>query len=153
MAHDQIGSSPQCRISGEAGKSVRAAALERNGEMRGGRLHTLDCIGLGKYCLHPLDFESRVGQAVQRIQPKVRKSGGELELLSIENDVVHVHLQVVGHACGSTRKTLKSLVEDALYEAAPDMESLLVKGLDEPGSSGFVPLGKLRGVIAAALDS
>jgi Fe-S cluster biogenesis protein NfuA len=102
------------------------------------------------YGLHPLDFETRVTQAVERVNPKVRKGGGELELLGVETGVVRVHLAVVGHACGSTGKTLKALVEDALYEAAPDMESLLVEGLDEPGSSGFVPLGKLGGVVAAA---
>ena len=102
------------------------------------------------YGLHPLDFETRVTQAVERVNPKVRKGGGELELLGVESGVVRVHLSVVGHACGSTGKTLKALVEDALYEAAPDMESLLVEGLDEPGSSGFVPLGKLGGVVAAA---
>jgi hypothetical protein len=43
------------------------------------------------------------------------------------------------------------MVEDALYEAAPDMNRLLIAGLDEPtGSSGFVPLGKLGSAIAAA---
>ena len=43
------------------------------------------------------------------------------------------------------------MVEDALYEAAPDLNQLLIEGLEEQaGSSGFVPLGKLGGVIAAA---
>ena len=42
------------------------------------------------------------------------------------------------------------MVEDALYEAAPDMNSLLIEGLEEQaGSSGFVPLGKLGGVMRA----
>jgi Fe-S cluster biogenesis protein NfuA len=102
------------------------------------------------YGLHPLDFESRVAQAVEKIQPQVRKGGGELELLGIEGGVVRVQLQLTGHACGSTGKTLQKLVEDAFYEAAPDLESLVVEGLEEPGSSGFVPLGKLSGVTAAA---
>lgn len=103
------------------------------------------------YGLHPLDFESRVGQAVERVRPQVRKGGGELELLGMEGGIVRLHLQVTGHACGSTGKTLKKLVEDALYEAAPDVNRLLIEGLEEQdGSSGFVPLGKLGGVIAAA---
>ena len=43
-------------------------------------------------------------------------------------------------------------MEDFLYEAAPDMNQLLIEGLEEgEGSSGFVPLGKLGGVIAPAL--
>jgi Fe-S cluster biogenesis protein NfuA len=103
------------------------------------------------YGLHPLDFEGRVTQAVERVQPRVRKGGGELELLGIEGATVRLQIQVTGHACGSTGKTLKAMVEDAMYEAAPDMNGLLIVGLDEPaGSSGFVPLGKLGNAIAAA---
>jgi len=102
------------------------------------------------YGLHPLDVESRVAQAVDRVRPQVRKGGGELDLLGIEAGVVRLQLQVTGHGCSSTGKTLKKLVEDALYEAAPDMNRLVIEGLEEPaGSSGFVPLGKLGGVIAA----
>jgi Fe-S cluster biogenesis protein NfuA len=103
------------------------------------------------YGLHPLDLESRVAQAVEKIRPKVRKGGGELELLSMKSGVVRLHLQVTGHSCGSTGKTLKAMVEEAMYEAAPDLSQLLIEGLEEPaGSGGFVPLGKLGGVIASS---
>jgi Fe-S cluster biogenesis protein NfuA len=105
------------------------------------------------YGLHPLDVESRVAQAVERVRPHVRKGGGELDLLGIEAGIVRLQLQVTGHGCGSTGKTLKKLVEDVLYEAAPDMNRLIIEGLEEPsGSSGFVPLGKLGGVIAAVRE-
>ncbi len=122
-------------------------------------LRTIDDLGrdplvsslLVLYGLHPLDFESRVEQAVEKIRPQVRKGGGELELISLDGNVVRLKLQVSGHACGSTTKTLQALVEGALYEAAPDMHSLSIEGLeDEAGSSGFVPLDKLGGVIATA---
>src|ERR1700730_5551033 len=103
------------------------------------------------YGLHPVDFEGRVMQAVEKVRPHVRKGGGELELLSTESGVVRLRLQVSGQGCASTGKTLKAMVEDALYEAAPDLGRLLIEGLEEqPGSSGFVPLGKLGGLIAAA---
>lgn len=103
------------------------------------------------YGLHPLEMETRVLQVLEKIQPRVRKGGGELELLGFENAAVRLHLRVTQHSCGSTAKTLKSMVEEALYEAAPDMNSLLIEGLDEEsGSGGFVPVGKLGGVIAPA---
>jgi Fe-S cluster biogenesis protein NfuA len=103
------------------------------------------------YGLHPLDIESRVMQAVDKIKPRVRKGGGEVELLGFNNGVVRVRVQVTGHACGSTTKTLKTMVEEALYEAAPDLNALLIEGLDdEAGAAGFVPLGKLSSVTAAA---
>src|ERR1700733_2133804 len=100
------------------------------------------------YGLHPLDLETRVEQAVEKIRPQVRKGGGELELLGQAAGVVQIRLEVTGHACGSTGKTLKKLVEDAVYEAAPDVVGISVEGLDEGASTGFVPLGKLG---AAAL--
>ena len=103
------------------------------------------------YGLHPLDIDSRVAVTVDRIQPRIRKSGGELQLLGSQGGVVRLHLQITGHACGSTANTLKSMVEEALYEAAPDLQSLVIEGLeDESGSAGFVPLGKLGGVVAAS---
>jgi Fe-S cluster biogenesis protein NfuA len=104
------------------------------------------------YGLHPLDFESRVVEAVEKLQPRVQKGGGELQLLGMDNNgAVRLQLQVTGHTCGSTAKTLKAMVEDALYEAAPDIGQLLILGLEEQaGSSGFVPLGKLGSRMAAA---
>src|SRR5579862_9890605 len=73
------------------------------------------------YGLHPVDFAGRVMQAVEKLQPRVRKGGGEIELLGIEEGTVRLQVQVTGHGCGSTGKTLKAMVEDALYEAAPDL--------------------------------
>jgi Fe-S cluster biogenesis protein NfuA len=106
------------------------------------------------YGLHPLDLEDRVALAVEKVQPRVRKGGGELQLLGIENGAVHLHLQVDARSCGSTGKTLKAMVEDAIYEAAPDMSHLLIAGLEEkPSSSGFVPLGKLGAAIPVRQES
>jgi Fe-S cluster biogenesis protein NfuA len=130
--------------------------VSKNGEAG---QHAIDDLGrdplvsslLVLYGLHPLDLESRVTQAIEKIAPRVRKSGGALELLDVKANVVRVHIQLNGHTCGSTGKTLKAMVEDAMYEAAPDMTALVIEGLDdEAGSNGFVPLGKLSGAIAAA---
>jgi Fe-S cluster biogenesis protein NfuA len=105
------------------------------------------------YGLHPLDLESRVEQALDKVRASVQKGGGELELLSFTGGTVRLRLRVTGHSCGSTGNTLKRMVEDALFEAAPDMTGLLIEGLDEAGSVGFVPLGKLGGAIAGAAIS
>jgi Fe-S cluster biogenesis protein NfuA len=158
-------SNPEVRASAKALVQLildlNAAGLERTLEVVSGSgesgQRTIDELGrdplvsslLVLYGLHPLDLEARIAQAVEKVTPKVRKGGGELELLGIKNGTVRLHIQVTGHSCGSTGKTLKTLVEDALYEAAPDMGSLQIEGLEEQGSSGFVPLGKL-GVTASA---
>lgn len=160
-------SDPETRTSAKALVQLildlHAVGLERVLEIvaKGGDegLRAIDNLGgdplvsslLVLYGLHPLDFESRVRQAVSKVGPQVRKGGGEVELIGIEDNVVRLRLKVTGHSCGSTGKTLKALVESALYEAAPDLSSLAIEGLEEEGgASGFVPLGKLGGVIVAA---
>jgi hypothetical protein len=37
------------------------------------------------------------------------------------------------------------MLEDAIYEAAPDLTSLQVEGLEEPAESGFIAIEKLLG--------
>ena len=38
---------------------------------------------------------------------------------------------------------MQTILEEAIYEAAPDLSSLKVEGLEEPAASGFVALDKL----------
>jgi hypothetical protein len=59
--------------------------------------------------------------------------------------VVSIRVTPGAHACGSTTSTLRSLVEDSIYEAAPDIAGLTVEGLDGKPATGFVPLDKLSG--------
>jgi Fe-S cluster biogenesis protein NfuA len=142
---------------------LHAVGLERTLEVIAANLETgqqiIDDLGrdpfvsslLILYGIHPLDLDSRILQAVERVQPQVQKGGGELDLVSSDGGVVRLRVQLAGHGCGSAGKTLKKLIEDALYEAAPDMVVLQVDGLEESaGSSGFVPLGKLGGMTPGA---
>jgi len=41
------------------------------------------------------------------------------------------------------------MLEEAVYEAAPDLSSVKVEGLEEPSASGFVALDKLTAPPAA----
>jgi Fe-S cluster biogenesis protein NfuA len=95
------------------------------------------------YGLHPDSLEERVGKAVGRLESKLRKDGAQLALLGVEDGVVRVQVTPGEHACGSTSKALQATVEDAIYEAAPDIASLTVEGLEGKPASGFVSLSKL----------
>ena len=105
------------------------------------------------YGLHPDDVDTRARKALGRVQPKVQRSGGELEVLEVANGSVRVRLSVTGHSCGSTANTLKSMVEDAVYEAALDVSSIVIEGLDDKPSGGFVSLDKLLGGIAVPAEA
>jgi Fe-S cluster biogenesis protein NfuA len=95
------------------------------------------------YGLHPETVETRVSKAVERLKAKLLRDGAAIELLGIKDGTVSIRVTPGAHACGSTTGTLRSLVEDSIYEAAPDIAGLTVEGLDGRPATGFVSLDKL----------
>lgn len=102
------------------------------------------------YGLHPEELHTRVERKLQQIQSKLHKMGVAATLISADSGDIRVHINIEGHACGSTGRTAQGIVEEAIYEAAPDMKSFKVEGLDEPSPSGFFSLEKLIGAPQAA---
>ncbi len=97
------------------------------------------------YNLHPEVIEIRVAKAVEKIRPQLRKQGCEVELLGASGGAIHLRVETGSHTCGSTAKTMQASLQGAMYDAAPDLESLVIEGLEEKPSSGFVGLDKLMG--------
>jgi hypothetical protein len=60
-------------------------------------------------------------------------------------------VQTGSRTCGSTAKTVQATLEGAVYDAAPDMSSLVIEGFEEKPSSGFVSLDKLSGSLNVPL--
>ncbi len=101
------------------------------------------------YGLHPEDLETRVTKAVDRVRPQLRKQGCEVELLGVSDGAVRLRVETGSHTCGSTGKTVQATVEGAIYDAAPDLTSLVVEGLEEKPASGFVALNSLVGQVSS----
>ena len=97
------------------------------------------------YGLHPEELPTRVERKLEQIGPKLHRMGAEAELIGTENGSVRVQVKIDDHACGSTARTVQTMLEDAIYEAAPDLKSIVVDGLEKPPASGFVALGTLQG--------
>ncbi|HEV7550385.1 MAG TPA: NifU family protein [Candidatus Angelobacter sp.] len=93
--------------------------------------------------LHPDDFGTRVTSAVEALRPRLRKQDVEVELLEVSEAAVRVRVTPSAHACGSTTTTLRASVEEAIYEAAPEVGSLVIEGLEGKSASGFVSLDTL----------
>ena len=66
--------------------------------------------------------------------------GAGITLLDVNGARVRVRFS--GSRPGSG-PAAKRVIEDVLYEAAPEMEDLIVEGVEEPPVSGFVPLSQL----------
>jgi Fe-S cluster biogenesis protein NfuA len=95
------------------------------------------------YGLHPDDIQTRVANAVDRVRPQLRKQGCEVEIVDVNEGFIRLRVETGSHTCGSTAKTLQASLEGAIYDAAPDLTSLVIEGFEEKPASGFVALDKL----------
>lgn len=104
------------------------------------------------YSLHPDALETRVQTAVERMRGKLRKLACAIELSAVEQGAVRVRVTRSGHGCGSSTGELRTLIENGLYELAPDITSLEILGLEEKSSTGFVAIESLVGSAGAGVS-
>jgi len=126
------------RSSGEPGKPI----IEKFGDDQLVRSLLL------LYGLHPVDLQTRVMQALEKTRPYLRSHGGNVELVSLDDaGVVTLRLTGSCDGCASSSATLKQAVEEAIYEAAPDVTGIEVPGVQATKAApvGFVPLASLQG--------
>jgi Fe-S cluster biogenesis protein NfuA len=68
----------------------------------------------------------RVQEALDEIRPFLQNDGGDISLVSIENDtVVNVQLQGACVGCSINQMTLKSGVEMTIKKYAPQIEKVI----------------------------
>jgi Fe-S cluster biogenesis protein NfuA len=95
------------------------------------------------YNLHPLPLEARVQRALAKVRPYLKSHGGNVELIGMAEGVVQLRLLGSCHGCAASALTLKTAIEEAIYEAAPDITALEVEGVTEPPApSNLVQLQK-----------
>ena len=92
------------------------------------------------YGLHPLDLEARVMTALEKVRPMLRSHGGSVELLGIADGAVRLRLEQSGGGCGSSARAMRTAIEEAMYDAAPDMNGLQIEETERPSASGLVQL-------------
>src|SRR6202453_3479030 len=100
------------------------------------------------YGLHPESLETRVVQALEKTRPYLKSHSGNVALVGIdETGTVTLRLEGNCHGCPSSSATLKLAVEEAIYDAAPDVTAILVQGQvqEKAPAVGFVPISNLSG--------
>jgi Fe-S cluster biogenesis protein NfuA len=83
--------------------------------------------------LHPLDLETRVRQALEKVRPLLRSHGGNVELLDVAGGVARLQMLGSCDGCPSSAVTLKTAIEDAIYEKAPDVTAIELDGMSTNG--------------------
>ena len=89
--------------------------------------------------LHPDDFEARLARAIDRLKQFFDSRGAGIEVLETGPD--RVRIRFTGNRPGA-RGSAKQAIEDAIYEAAPEVAELIIEGAEER-EPGFVPLASL----------
>jgi Fe-S cluster biogenesis protein NfuA len=81
--------------------------------------------------IHPESLASRVEAALERVRPFLGAHGGDVELLGVDDDGGAVRLRLLGSCdgCPSSAVTLRTAVETAILESAPEVVAIVV---DQP---------------------
>ncbi len=82
--------------------------------------------------LHPVPVEERVSGALEGVLPYLESHGGNVQLLGVEDGIVHLRLEGSCSGCPSSSMTLKLAIEDAIFKAAPDVEEVRAEGAVSP---------------------
>jgi Fe-S cluster biogenesis protein NfuA/nitrite reductase/ring-hydroxylating ferredoxin subunit len=78
--------------------------------------------------LFPVDLETRVREALDSVRPYMESHGGDVELIGIDEGVARIRLDGSCEGCPASSSTLELAIKQALDQAAPDLEGLVVEG-------------------------
>lgn len=89
--------------------------------------------------LHPEDLATRVHKAVDRLRPHLGVHGLRAEVTEIASGTARICVHQSSSAAVSAPLlwSLPGEIEDAIIEAAPDIENVVIEGLDMPGVVGM----------------
>jgi len=79
--------------------------------------------------LHPVPLETRLAEALDQVRPYMKSHGGNVELLSLENDYAKLRLEGHCKTCPSSTVTLELAVRSAIEDACPDLAGFEVEGM------------------------
>ena len=123
-------------VLGDSGDADRSALTSLGGD-------PLLCGLMVLYAVHPLSLEERIHRAIEKVRSQVQKQGGKVELLDVGEGLVRVSISSTGNGCHSSPDALKSLVEQSVREAAPEVIDFVAEGAAS-SASGFIPVNMIQ---------
>jgi Fe-S cluster biogenesis protein NfuA/nitrite reductase/ring-hydroxylating ferredoxin subunit len=83
--------------------------------------------------LHPVPLEKRLADALDKVRPYMQSHGGDVELISLEDNFALLRLDGHCKTCPSSAVTLELAVRHAIEEACPDLSGFEVEGAIKNG--------------------
>jgi hypothetical protein len=86
------------------------------------------------YGLHPVDFETRIAQALDRVRSILRAHSSDVHLLRIDGGEIRLRFE------GKPASHLKRSIEEEIYKAAADVTAIHIDGFESLHENGLVQL-------------
>ena len=90
--------------------------------------------------LHPDNLETRIDRAIHKLQPMFASLGAKLSLLGVEPGTVRLQFDSARTWSGTP---VRASVENAIFQAAPEIGGVVIEGLRETPPADFVPVSDL----------
>lgn len=91
--------------------------------------------------LHPLDVDTRIQRALDRVRPYLGSHAGGVRYLGVTDGVARLRLEGSCHGCPSSTVTVQLAISSAVEDAAPEVIRVEVEGMTEPAGSRLLQIG------------
>lgn len=92
--------------------------------------------------LHPLDTDTRVQRALDRVRPYLGSHAGGVRYLGVADGVARLRLEGSCHGCPSSVVTVKLAIEGAVMDAAPEVTDVVVEGMTVDPEPTLLQIGR-----------
>jgi Fe-S cluster biogenesis protein NfuA/nitrite reductase/ring-hydroxylating ferredoxin subunit len=93
--------------------------------------------------LHPLDVDTRIQRALDRVRPYLGSHAGGVQYLGVGADgVARLRLEGSCHGCPSSTVTVQLAIQGAVEDAAPEVTEVVVEGMTEPPGPALLQIGR-----------
>jgi Fe-S cluster biogenesis protein NfuA/nitrite reductase/ring-hydroxylating ferredoxin subunit len=87
--------------------------------------------------LHPLDVDTRIQRALDRVRPYLGSHAGGVHYVGVTGGVARLRLEGNCDGCPSSAVTVQLAIEGAVQDAAPEVSEVVVEGVTEtPAAAG-----------------
>ncbi len=69
--------------------------------------------------------QEKIEIALNSIRPFLQRDGGDVEFVSVENDIVSVRLVGACETCSMQASTLKAGIEESIMNAIPEVKGVV----------------------------
>lgn len=74
------------------------------------------------------EIQAKIEEALNSIRPFLKADGGDVELISVDNDVVRLKLLGACSSCEISHITMKAGIEESIRRIYPEVKEVVAEG-------------------------